>query len=151
MTIGAILLAGLLAIPDTANAIQCRVRAPRINFGTYMPLTPTPVDVIGRFVVRCNGSPGPFSVLIGPGRSGDQAARTLLAGGGFVLSYNLYRDAARTQIWGDGTPPTFVVNGARTSGGRPTRVNLPVYGRIFAGQTPEPGRYRDRLLVTVLF
>lgn len=137
--------------PGIAFAINCRVTVVAMNFGTYMPLTPTHVDVSGQLEVRCQAQPGTFTVTIGPGVSGDQLARTLSAGGGSVLHYNLYRDAARTQIWGDGTPPTFTVSGVRNSRGRPTFHNYPVYGRLFANQSPNAGIYGDNVLVTVLF
>ena len=144
------LLSAVLFSPQ-AHAINCRVTLFAIDFGIYMPLTTTPVDITGQIDVRCQAQPGFFTVVIGPGVSGDQLARTLTTGGPDVLNYNLYRDAARTQIWGDGTPPTFVVSGVRPSKGRPTFYNYPVYGRIFANQAPNPGIYNDNLLVTVLF
>lgn len=143
--------AAILLLTTPAHAIRCKVTVGPINFGLYMPQTPVHVDVIGQFEVRCQAQPGPFSVIIGPGISGNQLARTLISGGANQLNYNLYRDAARTQIWGDGTPPTFVVSGVRPDRGRPTFYNYPVYGRIFAGQTPNPGIYTDNLVVTVLF
>jgi spore coat protein U-like protein len=138
-------------MPLAAHAINCRISLGLINFGLYMPLTAVPVDVVGQFDVRCQAQPGTFAVIIGAGISGDQLARTLSAGGADVLNYNLYRDAARTQIWGDGTPPTFMVTGSRPGPGRPTSYSYPVYGRIFANQAPNTGLYSDNLLVTVLF
>jgi spore coat protein U-like protein len=141
----------ILLMPDIAQAINCRVRVNPVNFGIYRPLTTAHVDVIGQFEVRCQAQPGSFSVIIGPGNSGNQLARVLSAVGGLSLDYNLYRDAARTQLWGDGTPPTFVFSGVRTNRGRPSSYNYPVYGRIFANQAPDPGQYSDNLLVTVLF
>ena len=147
----AVLTVAMLAA-EGAYAINCKVRVGTLNFGVYVPLATSHLDVIGRFEVRCQAQPGTFSVSIGPGLSGNQLVRTMSAGGGVPpLLYNLYRDAARTQIWGDGNPPTFVVTGARTSKGRPTFFNYPIYGRIFAKQAPEPGKFSDRLLVTVLF
>jgi spore coat protein U-like protein len=138
-------------LPVAAHAINCRISLGPINFGLYMPLTAVPVDVVGQFDVRCQAQPGTFAVIIGAGISGDQLARTLSAGGADVLNYNLYRDAARTQIWGDGTPPTVMVTGSRPSQGRPTSYSYPVYGRVFANQAPNTGIYSDNLLVTVLF
>lgn len=146
-----ILAVVLLLYADTTLAINCRIRLTPVNFGAYIPLTQTPVDVIGQINVRCQGQPGTFAVLIGPGLSGDQSARTLTAGGADVLNYNLYIDAARSQIWGNGNPPTFTVTGTRNRRGRPSRYNYPVYGRIFANQAPNPGAYADNLLTTVLF
>ena len=144
-----LLIAGLF--PGQAQAITCRVTLFAINFGTYMPMTTSNVDITGQIDVRCQSQPGSFTVTIGPGISGDQLARILTTGGPDILNYNLYRDAARTQIWGNGTPPTYVVSGVRTSRGRPTFYNYTVYGRIFANQAPNPGIYNDNLLVTVLF
>lgn len=147
--IGAALL--LAVLPQLAFAINCQVRLTPINFGTYIPLTTTPVDVNASITIRCMAQPGTYAVTIGAGLSGDQLARTLSAGGANVLFYNLYRDAARMQIWGDGAPPTFTVIGTRSSKGRPTETNHPIYGRIFPGQAPDPGSYTDNLLVTVMF
>ena len=150
-TIGLTWITLALLFPRPANAIKCRITVSSINFGIYVPLTATPADVIGQFDVRCQAQPGSFAVSIGSGISGNQLARTLVAGSGEVLNYNLYRDAARTQIWGDGTPPTFVVTGVRPGKGRPTFYSYSVYGRIFASQGPNSGIYNDNLLVTVLF
>jgi len=144
-----LLIAGLFT--GKAHAINCRVTLFAIDFGVYMPMTTTHVEITGRIDVRCQAQPGSFTVVIGPGISGDQLARTLSAGGPDVLNYNLYTDAARTQIWGDGTVPTFLVSGVRPTSGRPTSYNYPVYGRIFANQGPNAGIYNDNLLVTVLF
>lgn len=137
--------------PGTASAITCQVRLVPVDFGIYMPLQSAPLDVTGSITVRCMAQPGSYAVTLGPGTSGDFTARTLSAGAAGVLLYNLFRDPARVQIWGDGTPPTFTVAGSRASRGRPTETNHPLYGRIFPDQAPEPGVYTDNLLVTVLF
>ena len=151
-TVGALtlLLLSILGLGN-AHAIQCKLMVTPINFGLYMPMTPTPVDVVGDLTVRCQAQPGTFSVMIGSGISGDLTARTLSAGGSGLLFYNLYRDPARTEIWGDGTPPSYMVSGVRANKGRPTFFHLPVYGRIFANQAPDAGVYNDNLVVTVLF
>lgn len=152
--IKALVLAGVLTIllvPDLAHAINCRVTLVAMSFGTYSPMTASNVDVMGQVNIRCQAQPGSFTVTIGPGLSGNQLARTLVTTGPGILNYNLYRDPARMQIWGDGSPPTFTVSGVRSSQGRPTVYNYPIYGRIFAGQTPDPGMYNDNPVVTVLF
>ena len=145
------LLAATLLIPGLADAINCRVTVAPLAFGIYNPGQATPVDSVANITVRCQAQPGTYAVTIGAGLSGDQLARTMLAGAGQVLNYNLYRDPARTQVWGDGTPPTFLVAGARIEKGRPTSYDHPIYGRIFGNQFPDPGTYTDTLLVTVLF
>lgn len=138
-------------MPDLAYALNCRVMVGTMSFGLYSPLTQNHLDVMGQVTVRCQAQPGSFIITMGPGVSGDQTARTMLSAGTTILNYNLYRDAARSQIWGDGTPPTFVVSGVRPSKGRPTFYSYPIYGRIFANQAPDPGLYSDTPIVTVLF
>jgi spore coat protein U-like protein len=141
----------VLFAPLPAHAIQCRITVTPFNFGIYSPIAPAHLDVIGQLDVRCQAQPGSFTVILGPGISGNQLARTMSAGGASILNYNLYRDPARTQIWGDGTPPTFVVSGVRTDRGRPTFYNYPIFGRVFANQAPAPGQYSDTIVATVLF
>lgn len=148
------LLAGAalaLLLPDLAHAISCRVTIVAMNFGIYTPMTTSHVDVMGQVNLRCQAQAGSFTVTVSAGLSGDQTARTMLSGASSILNYNLYRDAARTQIWGDGSPPTFVVSGVRPNRGRPTFYNYPIYGRVFANQAPDAGIYNDDPLVTVLF
>jgi spore coat protein U-like protein len=69
------------------------------------------------------------------------------------LNYNLYRDASRGQVWGDGTASTGVVNATM-------RFNFfqfsnsashNAYGRIPAGQSANPGSYADNIVVTITF
>ena len=146
-----LLLAISLLLPGIANAINCTITLNPLSFGMYTPAGTVHLDAVSDITVRCVAQAGTYSVSIGPGFSGDQLLRTMLAGGADILNYNLFRDPARTQIWGDGTPPTFVVIGSRTGVGQPTVNVHSLYGRVFSGQTPNSGNYADNLLVTVLF
>ena len=146
-----LLLAIALLLPGIANAINCTITLNPLPFGMYTPAGTVPLDAVSDITVRCVAQAGTYSVSIGPGFSGNQLLRTMLAGGADILNYNLFRDPARTQIWGDGIPPTFVVIGSRTGVGRPTVNVHSLYGRAFSGQTPNPGNYAVNLLATVLF
>jgi spore coat protein U-like protein len=67
------------------------------------------------------------------------------------LAYQLYVDAARTQIWGDGTSGTSPITGTLTvaSNGSVTQ-SFYVYGRVAGGQnSAEAGSYLDTLVVTL--
>ena len=147
----ALLVATALLLPGIANAINCTITLNPLPFGMYTPAGTVHLDAVSDITVRCVAQPGSYSVSIGPGFSGNQLLRSMLAGGADILNYNLFRDPARTQIWGDGTPPSFVVIGSRSGVGRPTVNVHSLYGRVFSGQTPNPGNYADNLLVTVLF
>jgi len=146
-----LLVATAALLPGIASALNCTITLNPLSFGMYAPAGTVPLDAVSDITVRCVAQPGTYAVSIGPGLSGNQLLRTLSAGGANILNYNLFRDPARTQIWGDGTPPTFVVTGSRPNVGQPTINVHPLYGRVFSGQTPNPGNYADNLLVTVLF
>ena len=142
------LLVAVLACPGMASAVVCHVRATPVNFGTYSPGDPAPLDVTGEVEVRCQGTAGSFATTLATGNSGTFAQRQMVSGTS-VLLYNLFVDAARTLVWGDGT------GGSQRVGGlpRPGRLvfNFPVYGRVFARQGVGTGMYTDDILVTVEF
>ena len=142
------LLVAVLACPFTASAVVCHVRATPVAFGTYSPGDPSPLDVTGEIEVRCQGTAGSFATTLSPGSGGTFAQRQMVSGAS-VLLYNLFIDAARTLVWGDGT------GGSQRAGGlsRPGRLvfNFPVYGRVFPRQGVGTGVYTDDILVTVEF
>ncbi len=138
---------------ESAQARFCFIRSFPVAFGNYMPATPVSVDSTGRIRVICIGRPrgsqGNFYTLsIDSGFSGDVSSRRMQSGSN-RLAYNLYKDPARTRIWGDG-------NGGATPLVQPINRffqvrNVPVYGRLFANQDPVPGRYSDTVFVTIEF
>ena len=77
-----------------------------------------------------------------------------LSSGMNTLSYNLYADAGRTSVWGDGTGGSVAVESSvllDVLGWAPTQ-SFTVYGRIGAGQTGAvPGSYADTVSVTVTY
>jgi spore coat protein U-like protein len=137
----------LAAVP--ALALNCGVSSTALVFGDYEPMTPVPLDAAGEIVVRCRQGPGVFRVELGPGSSLDQLARSM-AGAGSGLAYNLFVDATRLRIWGDGNGGTSVVTRGQEGSGN-TTYRLPVYGRIAASQDPYPGSYSDSIVISVFF
>ena len=73
-----------------------------------------------------------------------------MASGSNTLNYNLYRDAARTTIWGDGSGGTsfFQVSVLPLL---PTSGTVTVYGRIPALQDAHTGSYSDSIVATITF
>jgi spore coat protein U-like protein len=67
--------------------------------------------------------------------------------GADVLGDNLYADAARTVVWGDGTSASATVPGVTST--NPATANI--YGRIFPLQSVGAGNYSDTLIVTINF
>jgi hypothetical protein len=76
------------------------------------------------------------------------ATRTLLSGSD-TLNFNLYRDAAYSQVWGDGTASTYTVAG--TGSGLLTANTLTVYGQVPISQDKPVGTYTSTITVTVTY
>jgi spore coat protein U-like protein len=136
---------------------SCTVSATGPVFGIYNPLSGAALDSNGSVIVTCTrlgagGNRFNGTVTLSPGASGTFAARTMRAGAP-TLNYNLYLDAAYTQVWGDGTASTFDWTFAmRLTRRNPTQqVTGIVYGQIAARQDVAPGSYVDTIVVTVTY
>jgi len=127
---------------------HCIVSVSGMAFGSYNTHSPTPLDSQGVVTVRCRGGQArSFIVEIGAGGSGRVSQRSMSGPGGTVR-YNLYIDAVRHTIWGDGS------NGSRTlrrNDARNRTITTPIYARVPAGQPVAAGAYQDTLAVTVIF
>jgi spore coat protein U-like protein len=69
-----------------------------------------------------------------------------MTGGGETIDYQMFKDAAYTENWGD-TVSTDTVSGT----GIGTEQSFTVYGRVPAQTTPATGTYTDTVTVTVTF
>jgi spore coat protein U-like protein len=125
----------LTAFARPASAAQCNgISVTGVSFGAYDPFA-GPRDANGSIRFNCNGG-GPL-VMLSAGGSGSTADRQMRAGSE-TLRYNVYADAARTQVFTWSLPGS----GSRT---------ITFHGRIPAGQAVPPGAYADTLTVTLLF
>jgi len=136
---------GTFTVQAVINS-ACNVSATTLNFGAYNPGSGTALTGTSTVSVYCtSGSPYTAALNVGTG-GGTFATRTLLNGGS-TLDFNLYRDAAYSQIWGDGTASTFTVAG--TGSGLLTANTLTVYGQIPISQDKPTGTYTSTITVTV--
>jgi spore coat protein U-like protein len=152
------LLLSLALLPGLAGAaVTCTVSATGPAFGTYNPLSAAPLLANGQVTASCTltGTTATTASLVSSysiGSGTSYAARGMVSGAS-RLGYNLYYDAAYSQIRGDGT------GGSQTGGAtfnltrtNPTQsVNAVIYGRIPAGQDVAPGTYLDTIVVTVTY
>lgn len=137
-------------LAHAAPAAACTVSVTSVAFGNYNTLSPANTDSAGMLTAICHPSDQSLVVAISGGSSGSPLSRTM-RNGAASLNYNLYSDAARTAVWGDGTSgaTVTVTNGSVSSGQR--TFNRPIYGRIPAQQAVGAGTYTDSLVVTVTF
>jgi spore coat protein U-like protein len=145
----------LAAAPCAALFLgTCSVAATAVGFGTYDPLAATALSSTGTVTVTCTGTAlltVPVTVSLNAGIWGNFSARSA-ASGASRINYNLYSDAAQTQVWGDGSSGTSTVNlsvfilviGTGSSAAT-------VYGLVPNGQDVAPGTYSDTITATVSY
>ena len=141
---------GLLA---SARRDTCQIETRPLNFGTYNPLEGTRVDAVGEVIYTCtterpNGKVRRLRVELSEGKSGAYETRWMTAGLS-VLFYNVYLDAVRQTVWGDGSRGTDYYQDKDPPDNR--AVTVPVYGRIYTMQDAEAGDNTDLLQVMINF
>jgi spore coat protein U-like protein len=150
----AILALACLGGIEQAQAQTCTVSATTMAFGTYDPKSNIASTTTGNVSVTCQATVSllvSYSVKLGGGGGGSITARKMSTSGS-QLSYQVYKDALLTQIWGDGTSGTSYY-----TGGYLLAVLVPVttiyvaYGQISALQNVYAGSYTDTLTILVTY
>ena len=127
---------------------SCSVSGSTITFPTVLSLGAN-VDATGSFTVGCNLFV-PYNVGLDAGAwRSDVANRKMKGGtGAQFVNYALYRDAARTQNWGQ-TIGSDTITG---TGFAPFFVNThTIYARVPAQVTPANGGYLDNVRIIVTY
>lgn len=151
----------LLLWPAFASAaVTCTVSVGDLSFGDYDPLRAASLDSSTQVTVRCTLIPPPgtqivnYTVALSSGSSGSMAERTMRAGTA-TLTYNVFRNSQRTEIWGDGTGGTRTVTGTllltQPPPARTRQQTHTGFGRIPPAQDVAARNYADVLAVTVTF
>jgi spore coat protein U-like protein len=148
---------GLLATV-TAHALDCTFSTSGVAFGVYDGTLATPTDSTGRLTLRCTHTGGGavkagYTIALSTGSSGTFVQRQLRSGNS-VLNYNLFNDATRTLVWGDGSRGSVLVAGTLlvNPGNFVTNESVhSIYGRIPPQQSADSGVYADQILVTLTF
>lgn len=124
---------------------SCTIAVTDLDFGTVSDLT-SAQDAATTGSVTCTGAT-PVSVAFNAGTvAGSSLASRLLGFGAETITFNLYRDAGRTEVLGDGTGGTVTIDFTSTGGADA----LSVFGRTAAGQNPKPaGTYSSTITATV--
>jgi spore coat protein U-like protein len=149
-----LLTAMLLATTEAWALAVCTVSTSGVAFGSFNPLPGLSADTTGTISVTCTGvalTSANYTITIASGL-GSFIARKMVSGSN-NLTYNLYKDSALIQVWGDGSGSTFTVSDSVTI---PLSLsitkNYMVYSRIAGGQnTAKAGTYSDNLLVTISY
>jgi spore coat protein U-like protein len=141
----------VMALTATANLTvtatvlsNCTVSSATLAFGNYDP-TGGNVDQSATFQVACTkGTPATVGLNTGGNAAG--AVRRMANGTDFLV-YELYKEAARTNVWGNSGTDLVSLAAATSNAAQ----NLTVYGRLTGLQDVSVGSYTDTVLVTVTF
>lgn len=142
----------------SAHALDCTFFTSGVAFGVYDGTLATPTDSTGNATLRCTHVGGgavktSYTIALSRGASGSFVQRQLRAGNS-ALNYNLFTDATRTRVWGDGSAGSAIVAGTLLVNPGNFVINEavhPIYGRIPAQQSADSGIYADQILVTLTF
>lgn len=134
------------------SSCACTISTSAIAFSIYNPQIPNPTDSAGTIGMACTGrtiTPSTFMIGLSAGSSGNVGARTL-HNGAAILNYNLYKNAARTALWGDDSGGGASVIDVLPIGNAFAR-SYTVYARIPARQNVRVGNYSDVVTVSIIY
>lgn len=137
-------------MPVSVNVISgCTVSAAPLVFMMPVPANTT-FDSTSTITVRCNPNL-PYTIDIDDGlnpQGGSGSKRRVRHStiATALMSYDIYKDPPRSQVWGRGNTRNLAGNSGPTG-----TVIYPVYGRL-TGKTGIPaGNYGDLLTITINF
>lgn len=134
---------------NAAVAKNCTITTSPVNFGAYDPVVANvtaPLDGTGTITVTCTR--GAVSKLgLGTGSNAQGATRRMSQGAAEYLTYELYKDASHSAVWGDTDTTALDVPAAPSQAPR----IFTAYGRVAGAQDAAVGTYTDTVLATVVF
>ena len=132
-------------IAAVSNA--CRITlATDLDFGNVASVSNN-TDQTAQILVRCPTATS-WKLGIGNGNNASSNTRRMRSAAGAYVNYELYRNAARTQRWGNAAG-TDTSDG--TGAGETSAVTRTVYGRVPAQATAPMGSYSDTVTVTLTY
>jgi spore coat protein U-like protein len=152
-TLGILPCPNIVALPQHAHPTftgmatvlgNCLITATDINFGSQGLLAAN-LDMTGSLSVTCTAGTA-YNVGLDDGHQNAGPSGRAMALGSNTIGYGLYRDAARSLVWGS-TVGTNTLGGTGTGSAQP----LTVYARVPPQPTPPAGAYADIIVVTVTY
>ena len=135
-----------LNVSASVSAV-CTISTLPVAFGAYDPVVTnaaTDLNGSGTLTVACTkGASATIDLGVGNNLSG--GTRRMSSGTDF-LNYSLYKDAARTQVWGTGMTggTTLTYNSASKAS-----TAVTVYGKVPQAQDVTVGSYADVVVATI--
>jgi spore coat protein U-like protein len=136
----------------TVNATvskNCTITTAPVSFGPYDTVAANaaaPLDGIGTITVTCTKGAA-AKVGLNTGSNAQGTTRRMSQGAAAFLNYEIYQDAARITVWGNGANDSLAIVAAPNRNPR----NFTVYGRVPQAQDATVGTYADTVVATVNF
>jgi spore coat protein U-like protein len=131
-------------------AANCTIATATVAFGAYDPVSANAAtDLLGTGTLTVACTKGAAATIdLGQGASYLAPSRRMTAGAGAFLNYALYKDAARTQVWGSTIPggTTYAYNSVSKNA-----VVITVYGTVPQAQDVTVGSYTDTVVATISY
>ncbi len=139
-----------ITFPFTATATvpaSCELNTlNNLSFGNVPGLITTHHDQTTHFSYTCTNTT-PWAISLDDGLNANGSTRRMRhVSTSQYVEYELYKDSARTQRWGN-TLNVDTHNGIGTGSSQ----NVTVYGRVLANQTAASGNYSDTVTVTITY
>ena len=128
---------------------DCAIAFNDVDHGTATDLTSASDDATGTGTITCTFADS-YDIDFNVGTGGGTFGSRTLDSGTDTLTFNLYRDAAHTQVLGDGSPGTVLLSGTSTGGSTPDA--LTIYSSVDSGQSgATEGTYASTITATATF
>ncbi len=155
------LLAVIGPVAAHAGAPACTISTQGLAFGNYDPTSATAVSANGSILFNCTytGTGFTATLTISSGNSGSYTNRTLIFRTQ-SLNYNIYVNAANTEIFGGTVAGTYyyylcypggTVSCTGGGGQSGTQYIAPMYGLLPAQQDVSAGVYSDSIIATLTY
>jgi spore coat protein U-like protein len=145
----------LLATPAAHAALSCTISGSTMDFGTLTTVPFPQTDTTPNLTINCTGGTAGATVRMCVGIDagtgiGSASPSRFMGSGTNSIEYQIYSDAAHSQIWGNTTfvggmqePMPSLVLGAGGNGS----ISYPMYGRVLnpPAQTKPVGTYTSTL------
>jgi spore coat protein U-like protein len=118
-------------------------------FGSYDVFATAPDDSTASVTYSCSdvGANDTIVIELSAGNASSFFPRELVSGTA-RLAYNLFIDATRSIVFGDGTAGTAAYGPVAAT---PGSTVLHVYGRVTARQNVRAGQYADSIIMTIQY
>jgi spore coat protein U-like protein len=129
------------------NNSSCTVSASDLNFGVQSSLA-SGVTTTNSITALCTAGTE-YEIGLGNGSSGATSPadrRMKAAGGSGAVQYQIFRDGARSQVWGN-----TIGNNTVSAVGTGASQTFTGYGLVPPQQTPPANTYSDTIVVTVTY